>query len=626
VDKVRAGNAMTSESQLTSAGLSDVPSAPLQSTEEPIQVTVSEPPKAYRILVVDDNPSIHEDFRKILAGDTQAHSLLKAAENALFGDRTKPVERPGFKLDFAQQGQEALEKVIVAVTERQPYALAFVDMRMPPGWDGIETIKRIWEVYAELQIVICTAYSDYSWDETVAQLGSPDNLVILRKPFDNVEVLQLAHSFTRKWELNQQARLKCEELAEMVARRTCELEKANNELRREIEERVQAERQLRQAQKMEAIGQLAAGVAHDFNNILTVVHGHASMLSMRLGETGPHAKSILEIRHSAERAANLVRQLLMFSRKQVMQFRNVDLAEVMRSVSGMLRQLIGEHIFLETHCAPGLMLVTADRGMIEQVIVNLTINARDAMARGGRIAITATNKTLDAQAAKRNHEARPGAFVCLKVLDTGSGIDPSALAHIFEPFFTTKEVGAGSGLGLATVYGIIKQHQGWIEVDSQLGKGTQFKIYIPAIAVAHPHPPEKTPDAQPNRPAAETILVAEDEPSLRDIVSDVLTLQGYRVLAAGSGPEALEIWEREQSAIDLLLTDMVMPGGMMGTDLAAELQRTNPTLKVIYTTGYSPGSTGLQNVLNQGVEFLPKPYAPSKLVEAVRRCLDATNA
>jgi signal transduction histidine kinase len=454
------------------------------------------------------------------------------------------------------------------------------------------------------------------------RLGCSDNLVILKKPFDNVEVLQLAHAFTRKWELTRQAQLKVEELTRLVTARTSDLESTNADLKREMQERVHAERQLRQAQKMEAVGQLAAGVAHDFNNILTVIHGHASMLKIRLGDQGPHAKSLSEIANSAERAANLVRQLLAFSRKQLLQFRNVEIGEVIRSVSSMLRQLVGEHISLETECAAGLPPVFADRGMIEQVIVNLTVNARDAMPRGGRIVVQSSLVTFTEAEVGCHPEGRPGEFVCLTVSDNGSGMDANILAHLFEPFFTTKEVGKGTGLGLATVYGIVKQHQGWIDVKSQVNTGTTFRLFFPTAM------PQESHRAQSEGKAArctgtETILVAEDEPSLRDMVVEVLTLRGYRVLAAGSGPAALQVWGHEKGPISLLMTDMVMPGGMMGTDLAAELRRANPRLKVIYTTGYSPGTAGLQNSIHENAIFLPKPYSPEKLAQLVRTCLDA---
>jgi signal transduction histidine kinase len=584
------------------------------------------PIENHRILIVDDNMAIHDDFRKVLASVSNPRHGLLEVEAALFGETNTATPSPTqFELDSAYQGQEALEKVKQARAAGKPFALAFVDMRMPPGWDGLETVVHLWEADPELQVVICTAYSDYSWEQMSARVGTTTNLVVLKKPFDNVEVLQLAHAFTRKWELNRHANLKMDELTQMVAFRTSELESANHRLKIESEARLQLERQFRQAQKMEAVGQLAAGVAHDFNNILTVINGHASMLLMKLGEMGPHAKSVCEIRQSTERAANLVRQLLTFSRKQVMQFRSIDLGEIIKSTSTMLRELVGEHIFLETDCGADLPQIHADRGTVEQIIVNLSVNARDAMARGGKLIIKSSAANITPEIAQNNPEARPGSFVCLTVSDTGCGIESKVLSHLFEPFFTTKEVGKGSGLGLATVYGIVKQHQGWIQVQSEVGVGTTFEIFLPVASSTAGHPTGDTDRTDSHR-GTETILLAEDESNLREMVSDVLSLHGYKVLSADSGPAAVKLWRGEEGKVDLILTDMVMPGGMMGTDLVAELTRSNPEVKVIYTTGYSPSSTGLQDALHRGVKFLPKPYSPHKLAGFVRRCLDAKPA
>jgi two-component system NtrC family sensor kinase len=581
-----------------------------------------------RILVVDDNPAIHSDFAKVLNPAKDDPRNLALTEAMLFGDEQPRPAPARFWLDSAHQGQEALEKVERALHQGKPYALAFMDVRMPPGWDGVETITRIWQIYPDLQVVLCTAYSDYTWEEMIAKLGSPDNLVILKKPFDRVEVLQLAHALTRKWDLNRKAQLKLDELAAMVEERTRELAKTNQELRREIQERIQAEeervkleRQFRQAQKMEAIGQLAAGVAHDFNNILTVIQGYARMLELQIEEGGLNAKAVGAIISSSERAANLVRQLLLFSRKGAMQFRNVDLRETMQNLSNMLRELVGEHISIRTTCAPELAPIYADQGMIEQVIVNLVVNARDAISREGRIEMQASTVEITPSVAKANPDRRAGCFACLAISDTGSGIAPELFAHLFEPFFTTKEVGKGTGLGLATVYGIVRQHQGWIEVDSELGVGTTFRILFPFSNEEAAAPAEPRLIAQPIS-GSETILVAEDEPALAQMVADTLVLCGYRVLVADSGPAALQIWEREQGKIDLVLSDIVMPGGMMGTDLAAELRRQNPAVKVILTTGYSPGVTGVPDLLSEVTDFLAKPYSPRTLVELVRQCLD----
>lgn len=573
-----------------------------------------------RILIVDDSPAIHADFRKVLCGGQPRPAALRQAEAVLFGD-TPAAPATVFELESANQGQEALEKVQQALAAARPFSMAFVDVRMPPGWDGIETVSRIWQVYPDLQVVICTAYSDYSWEQITNKLGQTNNLVILKKPFDNVEVLQLAHALTRKWELNRRAKLKLEEMSSMVAKRTAQLEAANSELKREGEHRLELERQLRQAQKMEAVGQLAAGVAHDFNNILTIVHGHATMLGLRLGEDGPHAKSLEQIRLSVERAANLVRQLLTFSRKRAMQFRLVELNDVVQSVSGLLHQMLGENITLVTECAPALPSITADRGMIEQILVNLVVNARDAISRDGKVSVQTRAFTVRAGQAVANPEARPGHFICLSVSDTGCGMDQRVREHLFEPFFTTKEIGKGTGLGLATVYGIVQEHKGWIDVQSEVGAGSTFQVFFPAAAQTTSAPAKPEPKSFAHS-GTETILLAEDEPALRELVADSLKLLGYKVIAADSGPAALEIWRREQGRIDLLLTDMVMPGGIRGHELAAELKRGNPRLKIIFTTGYSPGAAGARGSLEEGVNFLPKPYPPDKLGEIVRRCLD----
>jgi CheY-like chemotaxis protein len=315
----------------------------------------------------------------------------------------------------------------------------------------------------------------------------------------------------------------------------------------------------------------------------------------------------------------------MFSRKQVMQPRYIDLNEIISNVSPMIQRMLGEHIVLEFAPVPNLPAIYADPGMIEQVLVNLSINARDAMPGGGRLALSAAPRVLEPVACVVNPEARPGHVVCLSVTDTGTGMDNATLSHLFEPFFTTKTTGRGTGLGLATVYGIVKQHQGWIIVDSKIGRGSAFTIFLPCVARAADIAP---PPARPSLPAAsgdETLLVVEDEPSLRELVVRVLELCGYHIYQAKNGVEALEVWARHKEEIDLLLTDMVMPEGMTGRQLAERLQQEDPALKVIYTSGYSPGMAGKDIALLEGFNFLAKPYPPSRLAQVVRECLDGKN-
>jgi signal transduction histidine kinase/CheY-like chemotaxis protein len=396
----------------------------------------------------------------------------------------------------------------------------------------------------------------------------------------------------------------------------------------DITDRLNLEAQLRYSVKMEAVGQLAAGVAHDFNNILTIIQGHADLLLQAPDSAAKNERSIRQICTAADRAGQLIKQLLMFSRKQVMQQRNVDLNDVIQNLSPMLRGLLGEHITFQFNSSSGLPPLWVDLGMIEQLLVNLIINARDAMPRGGALTVSTSLETLEPISTVLNPEARPGTFVCLRVTDTGCGMSPYTLAHLFEPFFTTKEPGKGTGLGLATVYGIIKQHQGWVVVDSRENAGSTFAIFLPGTE----NPGEKLLPAQPaGEPApaddpmargTETILIVEDESALRELVVHILQLCGYRTFEAESGQAALAVWDKHKNEIDLLLTDMVMPGGMSGRQLADRLQAEEPTLKVIYTSGYSPGMAGKDIALLEGFNFLAKPYTPGRLALVVRECLD----
>lgn len=390
----------------------------------------------------------------------------------------------------------------------------------------------------------------------------------------------------------------------------------------DVTHRQRLEDHVRQLQKMESIGQLAAGVAHDFNNLLTVIRGHSDMLTV-LGFHDPAIRDPLrEISQATERAANLTRQLLMFSRKQVMQPRSLNLSEVVNNLARLLRRTLGEHIDL-TVTAPGdLPPVLADTGMMEQVITNLAVNARDAMPRGGHLVIETGVAELDEGYVERNQEARPGRFVSLSVTDTGCGMDTTTMTRIFEPFFTTKPVGKGTGLGLATVYGIVKQHQGWVEVSSRQGDGSVFKVFLPVCRQAV-NTISQEPPASAFPRGTETILLVEDEGPLRELSTHVLRRLGYQVLAAASGVRALDLWREHADEIDMLLTDMVMPEGVSGRDLADRVKADKPDIKILFVSGYSVELVGDNFALREGLNFLPKPYNPQALLRAVRHCLDA---
>jgi two-component system cell cycle sensor histidine kinase/response regulator CckA len=702
---------------------------------------------SHRILVIDDNPAIHEDIRKILVPEGAADASLAATKSLLFGETDATPVMEEFEIDSAFQGEEGYGKVLQAAREGRPYSLAFVDVRMPPGWDGIETVTRIWEEQPELQIVICTAYSDYSWEDMVRQLGRSSSMVVLKKPFDNIEVIQLAHALAEKWKLTREITAHIRELDQRVAARTAELSESNILLKRENEERriveraliqseerfskafnanpiplaiqsienesftvtnrgfqeltgysnaelfdhtpaqlglwvdidsetdvigmlkkghtvrhlpcqlrtragelrdillsVEAielsdrtfllaifddvteqlllEKQLRHSQKMEAVGQLAAGIAHDFNNMLTVIQGNTSLILS--DNPRPADNPLLEsILRSAQRSAKLVRQLLAFSHKQMMEVRAVNVDEMLGSLSEMLSRLLGEQIAIDIAVAPGLPAITADPAMLEQLLMNLAVNARDAMPRGGHICITANPVEVSAASARINQDARSGSFLCIAVSDDGDGIPPDVLPRIFEPFFTTKPVGKGTGLGLATCYGIARQHDGWIEVKSALGLGTTFKILLP-MSPAHVQPAVTTRAESVSVPhGTESILVVEDEEAVRTCVCSILRAKGYKVLAAANGVEALSVWDEHRHTIDLLLTDMVMPEGLTGLDLAEKLLVDRPGLKVIFTSGYSAELVVAQSTLPAGGRFLAKPYQSKLLMQTVREALDS---
>ncbi|HZM02239.1 MAG TPA: response regulator [Candidatus Saccharimonadales bacterium] len=390
----------------------------------------------------------------------------------------------------------------------------------------------------------------------------------------------------------------------------------------DITERVNLEAQLRQSQKLESIGQLAAGIAHDFNNILTIVGGYSTMLLEEKLVEGPAREPVEQIALATQRAVNLTRQLLLFSRKQVMQPSPLDLNDVIGSVTKFLRRILGADIRLHFNYSPHLPAIHGDAGMIEQIILNLAVNARDAMPRGGSLTIGTNTIEINAQHTRVNSEANTGAYVCLRISDTGLGIPPETLSHIFEPFFTTKEVGRGTGLGLATVYGIVKQHQGWVEVLSEPGKGSTFRVFLPAGPGAD-EPPDNECEQTENCCGTETVLVVEDEPELRALVCQILRQHGYTTLEAGSGPEAIPIWRQHADRIHLLLTDMVMPGNMTGRELAGVLKAEGPSLKVIYTSGYSAEMLANDFVFKRGLNFLQKPYHPHALLKVVRDCLDS---
>ena len=701
-----------------------------------------------RILVIDDNPEIHTDFRKIIGPAPPVSGALDNVMAEFFGPNETTAPLCDFQLDSAFQGKEGLAMVERSLAAGRPYAMAFVDVRIPPGWDGVETITRIWKIDAAIQIVICTAYSDYSWQDIIAKLGKSDRLVILKKPFDSIEVLQLAHALTEKWSVTQQARHKLKDLNLLVDERTCALQESNVRLTLEMSERelaqealrhseerlskafeacplpvailrlsdygciemnraflaatgrkrldllgrslweagvvlevsskgevanqimggrpvrqracqlvsaageeraallwierfelasgphllavvqdiseqLKLEAQLRQSQKLEGIGQLAAGLAHDLNNLLTVVQGHTSLQLAKAGIDRDIAWSLEQVQSAGIRAAALTRQLLAYSRKQVMEKKVVSFGDVIQSVGSMLGRLIPENITLTFDLPPGLPRIYADVCSLEQIIINLVVNARDATPGGGAIAVRLEAAEISGSDAECRPEARAGQFTCLTVTDTGSGMSEETRTRIFEPFFTTKEVGKGTGMGLATVIGIVQQHEGWIEVESELGCGTTFRIHLPVTG--READVEAPPTAAPEREVAnDVILLVEDDDDVRSLARCVLEDAGYHVIEAADGHRAIAAWQEFTGRIDLLLTDMVMPGGLSGSDVAQRFSAARPEGKIIFSSGYSESLFGKEAGLRKGVTYLPKPYISKQLTNAVARALADT--
>jgi PAS domain S-box-containing protein len=934
--------------------------------------------KNRRILIIDDNHAIHDDFRKILSPATIAAAALDVAEAELFGKPASAVRQIRYEIDSAYQGQGGVLLVKQALAAGRPYAVAFVDVRMPPGMDGVETTRKIWELDPDLQVVLCTAYSDYSWGEMFEKLGQHDGLLILKKPFDTVEALQLAHALTEKWWLHQQSRQKMEDLEGMIAARTGELQwktafleaqvnssidgilvvdqkeiktlqnqrfvdllkipphiaddkddekqrrwvasitknpepfieriiylnshpdeisrdemelkdgtildrysapvvgrdgkyygriwtfrditgrkqaeaalmrlaaiiessddaiigkdlnsiitswnkgaeklfgytsdemvgtsimrlipadrqdeedqilgkirhgesveqfetlrqtkggrlvdvsvtaspirdatgkvigvskvarditerkrtelalrdseaflntvveniphmifvkdarelrfvkfnKAGQELlgyslaelagkndydffpkdladyftendrkvllgkkavdipeesvqtrdkgerilhtkkipvfdnagqlvyllgiSEDITGRKQLEERLFQSQKLETVGKLAGGIAHEFNSILTAIIGQSDLLLGDLPAGSPLARNATEISKAANRAAALTRQLLAYGRKQFLRPEALDLNRVVTGMEGVFQHLLGAGVDTQIVPASGLHLVKADAGQIEQVIMNLAMNARDAMPNGGKLTLETANVLFDQDSVGRYPELKPGNYVMLAITDTGTGMSEAVKARVFDPFFSTKGIGQGTGLGLSTCYGIVKQSGGHISVYSEPGRGTTFKIYLPQV-----EPPAEIPIERLDSPdlprGAETILLVEDDPALREMAAMLLRRLGYAVLTAGHGIEALSLChQRDTGRIDLLFTDVVMPH-MSGKELADRVRALYPQTKILFTSAYTENAIVHQGVLDPGMALLQKPFTPSALARKVREVLD----
>jgi signal transduction histidine kinase len=577
----------------------------------------------YRILVIDDNRAIHDDFRKILCPPSAEATALGEAEAKLFGEPTRVRRSVVFEIDSAYQGEEGLGRLQQALQDGRPYAMAIVDVRMPPGWDGIETTQKLWAADPDLQVVICSAYSDYSWDEIIGKLGNSDHLLFLKKPFDTVEILQLANALTEKWRLIREVRSQMDHLEGTVMERTRELRETNEKLlaeiagHRESKERLQqvledlrsTQQQIIQQERLRALGQMASGIAHDFNNALAPILGFSELL---LDQPKPHDKpdtlrQYLQIINTASRdAASTVSRLREFYRTRDKQeiMKTIDLQQLVNQAVSLTQprwkdqtEMHGIRIHVETDLrdVPPLLGNEAD---LREVLTNLIFNAVDAMPQGGRIAII-------------GH--REDGHVVISISDTGTGMTEEVRRRCLEPFFTTKGE-RGTGLGLSMVYGIVHRHEGTLDIQTEEGRGTTFLIRLPLQT--------KTAEASTNRtvevlpPRHLRVLVVDDEPRVLEVEAKYLEAAGHCVAQAASGPEGLEMCRAEK--FDLVVLDRAMPG-MSGDQLASAVKQLSADTPVIMLTGFGDLMDATCEKPPHVDVLLKKPITLAGFHEAVRK-------
>ncbi|MEO7098752.1 MAG: response regulator [Luteolibacter sp.] len=699
----------------------------------------------HRILVVDDNEAIHDDFRKILGTDP-GEAEFDAEEAEIFGEVPPLTPRLKFELTFASQGAQALELVVAAEQSKQRFSLVFMDVRMPPGWDGLETTCRLWEVDPDLQVVICTAYSDKSWEQMMGKLANPERVLILKKPFDTIEVLQLAHALTEKWSLLQAARRNKNELERLVSERTQALVAANSQLEIEtaghkaaaecvreqamllekardaimvrglddtvlfwnrgaeelygwtaaeamgreifelihdgvtfnevvvtarvavmkkgswigelsqktkdgrtvmtechwtlvhddagqpksilaintdITEKKQLEAKYLSAQRMESIGTLAGGIAHDLNNILQPITLGMDLLRDRLAD--PSSLKILDlVSQNTGRASSLVRQVLSFARGTEGERTPIRPNELAGEISSIIRQTFPKNIEFRLCPVEDEWLLMGDSTQLHQVLLNFCVNARDAMHDGGLLTLTVENRCIDEHTAAIQPDAAPGRHVVLTVTDTGTGIPAALVEKIWDPFFTTKEQGKGTGLGLSTTLSIVRGHGGFITMETKEGRGTSFHVFLPAGESASSTDSEgaHTEDDSDLQGHGELILVVDDEAPIVSMLRHTLDAFDYRVISASDGASGLRTYFQNKNEIRAVITDMVMPG-MDGPAMIAELRKANPDVRIIATTGMAT-EANIEAITRLGVKsIISKPCAASVILDALKEVLSA---
>ncbi len=578
----------------------------------------------YRILVIDDNRAIHEDFRKILCPSSAEATALRETEAKLFDEPARARQSALFDIDSAYQGEEGLEQVRQFHASGRPYALAIVDVRMPPGWDGIETTQKLWEVDADLQVVICSAYSDYSWDEIIAKLGNSDRLLFLKKPFDTVEILQLANALTEKWRLIHQVRKQMADLETIVRDRTQDLRVTNEKLLAEIAEHRDSEQRLKlvleelrdtqqriiQQERLRALGGMASGIAHDFNNALVGILGLSELLlhhPENLDDKQKVKRYVEMINTSAKDAGGVVNRLSEFYRYREGReaYEMVDLNQLIKDSILLTEpmwktQAEAKNIaIIVQEDVQNVPLVAGNGGELREMLMNLIFNAVDAMPRGGTIVIRARCD---------------GRQVTLEVRDTGGGMTDEVRQRCLEPFFTTKGT-HGTGLGLSMVYGIVQRHQGSIDIKSEVGKGSTFIIRIPHQLAK----PQSVFLAQPGKALEHLhVLVVDDEAIVRTIIAEYLKNDGHTVVVADSGRDGLEKFR--EGRFDLVVVDRAMPD-MNGDRVATAIRSADPNVTVVMLTGFGAMMKDV-NEKPAGVDLvITKPITVAELRAAITEAI-----
>ncbi|HIG55008.1 MAG TPA: hybrid sensor histidine kinase/response regulator [Candidatus Latescibacteria bacterium] len=548
--------------------------------------------------------------------------LIVEDENIVGLDIQKRLQRMGYEaLEVLSTGQQAVEYV-----EREQPDLILMDIQIQGDIDGIEAARRIRERF-DVPIVYLTAFSD---ETTLQRAKATEAFAYVLKPFKDRDLYSSIEFALYRHKTGVELQKHHDKLETRVEERTAELARVNEELKHEMKERQLAvegrallKEQLRQSQKMEALGQLAGVVAHDFNNMLTIITGYSDLVINRMGDKDPLVSDVLAIKEAGDRAAIITSQLLAFGRRQIVQHSTIDINSTIESARNMLQRMVGEDIHFEVELQPGPHYVKTDPGLFDQVLVNLLVNARDAMPHGGRLRIETAAIALDQPLTNRFLNLKPGEYFRLRVTDSGSGITDEVLKRIFEPFYTTKDKGTGTGLGLSMVYSLVDQSGGQIDVTSRLDEGTSFDLYLP---ITDARPEESRTETSPapglrSENGNRFILLVEDEDVVRNFTQRVLSDHGYNVLEARQGEEAIALSELHAGPIHLLLTDVVMPK-MSGLELAQNLQALRPDMPVLYMSGYTDDTVFRYGVQEEQVHFLQKPFVPDGLIAKISQVIN----